>query len=142
MADKQKIMIVDDDENIAELISLYLIKECYETLIVTDGEAALKAFSEFSPNLILLDLIMPDMDGIETFKRLKREKAGQVPPVIILTAVNKPEAESQCLRMGAVDFIQKPFSPEILVLRVMHVLELARLQKNLTEALAHKAPEE
>ena len=61
---------------------------------------------------------------------------------VILTAVNKPEAESQCLRMGAVDFIQKPFSPEILVLRVMHVLELARLQKNLTEALANKTPEE
>ena len=61
MTTKQKILIVDDDNNIAELISLYLIKECYETHIVNDGEAALKAFTTFQPDLILLDLMLPGM---------------------------------------------------------------------------------
>ncbi|HIX38606.1 MAG TPA: response regulator, partial [Candidatus Blautia pullistercoris] len=59
MAVKQKVLIVDDDNNIAELISLYLTKECYDTKIVNDGEEALKAFTSFAPNLILLDLMLP-----------------------------------------------------------------------------------
>ena len=64
MVDKQRILIVDDDENIAELISLYLMKECYETKIVGDGESALKEVPVFKPNLILLDLMLPGMDGL------------------------------------------------------------------------------
>ena len=84
---------------------------------------------------------MPDMDGIETFKQLKKVLAGQVPPVIVLTAINNPETETECLRMGAMDFVQKPFTPEILVLRVLHVLELAHLQKNLTEAITRNIPD-
>ena len=63
MAEKQRILIVDDDANIAELISLYLMKECYETMIVGDGEEALKVFPEFKPNLVLLDLMLPGIDG-------------------------------------------------------------------------------
>ena len=65
MALKQKILIVDDDENIAELISLYLIKECFDTFIVNDGEEALTKFKEYKPNLILLDLMLPGIDGYE-----------------------------------------------------------------------------
>ena len=61
MVAKQKILIVDDDENIAELISLYLTKECFETMIVYDGESALSSFDTFQPNLILLDLMLPGM---------------------------------------------------------------------------------
>ena len=65
MVSKQKIMIVDDDNNIAELISLYLTKECFECKIVNDGEEALSAFPSFQPNLILLDLMLPGMDGYQ-----------------------------------------------------------------------------
>ena len=65
MASKQRILIVDDDENIAELISLYLTKECYETKIVYDGESALSELSVFKPNLILLDLMLPGIDGYQ-----------------------------------------------------------------------------
>ena len=65
MATRQKIMIVDDDQNIAELISLYLTKECFDTRIVGDGEAALREFDTFAPNLILLDLMLPGMDGYQ-----------------------------------------------------------------------------
>ena len=63
MVNKQKILIVDDDNNIAELISLYLTKECFETNIVNDGESELSCFSTFKPNLILLDLMLPGIDG-------------------------------------------------------------------------------
>ena len=63
MVTKQKILIVDDDENIAELISLYLTKECFDTMMVHDGESALTAFDTYQPNLILLDLMLPGIDG-------------------------------------------------------------------------------
>ena len=65
MVNKQKILIVDDDANIAELISLYLTKECFDTMIVEDGESALRAVDTFAPNLILLDLMLPGIDGYQ-----------------------------------------------------------------------------
>ena len=77
MAEKQRILIVDDDENIAELISLYLMKECYETYIVNDGEEALKIFPEFKPNLVLLDLMLPGIDGYQVCRELRA--TSQVP---------------------------------------------------------------
>ena len=83
MAVKQKILIVDDDNNIAELISLYLTKECYDTKIVNDGEEALKAFASFAPNLILLDLMLPGMDGYQVCREI-RHKSNV--PIIMLSA--------------------------------------------------------
>ena len=83
MAEKHKIMIVDDDNNIAELISLYLTKECYETLIVSDGEEALQQFPVFAPSLILLDLMLPGIDGYGVCKEIR--KTSQV-PIIMLSA--------------------------------------------------------
>ncbi len=71
MAEKQRILIVDDDANIAELISLYLTKECFETQIVGDGEEALKAFPVFKPNLVLLDLMLPGIDGYQVCRELR-----------------------------------------------------------------------
>ena len=69
MVTKQKILIVDDDENIAELISLYLTKECFDTMIVHDGEEALTAFESYQPNLMLLDLMLPGIDGYQSVAR-------------------------------------------------------------------------
>ena len=83
MVSKQKILIVDDDNNIAELIALYLTKECYTTQIVNDGEEALQAFREFKPNLILLDLMLPGMDGYQVCREI-REKSDV--PIILITA--------------------------------------------------------
>ena len=71
MVAKQKILIVDDDSNIAELISLYLVKECFDTLIVGDGESALAAFDTFAPNLILLDLMLPGIDGYQVCREIR-----------------------------------------------------------------------
>ena len=83
MVNKQKILIVDDDNNIAELISLYLTKECYETLIVNDGESVLPAVESFSPNLILLDLMLPGIDGYQVCREVR---AKHTIPIIMLSA--------------------------------------------------------
>ena len=119
MADRQKIMIVDDDENIAELISLYLIKECYETLIVTDGEAALKAFPEFRPSLILLDLMLPGIDGYQVCREIRTHS--QV-PIIMLSAKGEVFDKVLGLELGADDYMIKPFDSKELVARVKAVL--------------------
>ena len=115
MAEKQRILIVDDDENIAELISLYLMKECYETKIVNDGEAALKIFPDFRPNLILLDLMLPGIDGYQVCRELRT--ISQV-PIIMLSAKGEIFDKVLGLELGADDYITKPFSMRELLARV------------------------
>ena len=83
MTNKQKILIVDDDENIAELISLYLTKECFDTQIVHDGEEALQAFERSQPDLILLDLMLPGIDGYQVCREVR---AKSQTPIIMLSA--------------------------------------------------------
>ena len=83
MVTKQKILIVDDDNNIAELISLYLTKECFETRIVNDGEQALKEFNTFHPDLILLDLMLPGIDGYQVCREIRHNSDV---PIIMLSA--------------------------------------------------------
>ena len=119
MAEKQKILIVDDDENIAELISLYLIKECFETKIAADGEEALIAFSEFNPDLILLDLMLPGMDGYQVCREIR--KKSQV-PIIMLSAKGEVFDKVLGLELGADDYIIKPFDSKEMVARVKAVL--------------------
>lgn len=117
--DKKRILIVDDDENIAELISLYLNKECYETQIAGDGEAAISAFHEFSPNLILLDIMLPGMDGYQVCTELR--KISNV-PIIMLSAKGEVFDKVLGLKIGADDYIVKPFDSNELVARVGAVL--------------------
>ena len=119
MAEKQRILIVDDDENIAELISLYLMKECYETYIVNDGEEALKIFPEFKPNLILLDLMLPGIDGYQVCRELRA--TSQV-PIIMLSAKGEIFDKVLGLELGADDYMIKPFDAKELVARVKAVL--------------------
>lgn len=83
MANKQKILIVDDDNNIAELISLYFTKECYETMIVGDGESVMPAVESFEPNLILLDIMLPGIDGYQVCREIR---AKYTIPIIMLSA--------------------------------------------------------
>lgn len=119
MATKQKILIVDDDENIAELISLYLTKECFETMIVGDGESALTAVDSFSPNLILLDLMLPGIDGYQVCREVRTHS--QI-PIIILSAKGEVFDKVLGLELGADDFMEKPFDSKELVARVKAVL--------------------
>ena len=119
MAAKQKILIVDDDNNIAELISLYLTKECFDTRIVNDGEEAMIAFDQYNPNLILLDLMLPGMDGYQVCREI-RAKANV--PIIMLSAKGEIFDKVLGLELGADDYMMKPFDSKELVARVKAVL--------------------
>ena len=119
MAAKQKILIVDDDNNIAELISLYLTKECFDTKIVNDGEEALKAFEQYNPNLILLDLMLPGSDGYQVCREIR--KTNNV-PIIMLSAKGETFDKVLGLELGADDYMIKPFETKELVARVKAVL--------------------
>ena len=113
MVNKQKILIVDDDENIAELIALYLTKECFETAIVHDEEA-LTQFGTFAPNLILLDLMLPGIDGYQVCREI-RQKSDV--PIIMLSAKGETFDKVLGLELGADDYIIKPFDSKELVAR-------------------------
>ena len=119
MASTLKILIVDDDENIAELISLYLTKELYDTRIASDGEEALSAFREFAPDLILLDLMLPGIDGYEVCRRIRQTSKT---PIIMLSAKGETFDKVLGLELGADDYMIKPFDPKELVARVKAVL--------------------
>ena len=119
MAAKQKILIVDDDQNIAELISLYLIKECFETMIVNDGESALTGAKSFSPNLVLLDLMLPGIDGYQVCRELR---ATSSVPIIMLSAKGEVFDKVLGLELGADDYMEKPFDSKELVARCKAVL--------------------
>lgn len=119
MKSKQKILIVDDDVNIAELISLYLTKECFDTRIVHDGEEAIKEFGSYQPDLILLDLMLPGIDGYEVCREIR--KVSKV-PIIMLSAKGEIFDKVLGLELGADDYVIKPFDSKELVARVRAVL--------------------
>ena len=119
MSDKQKILVVDDDEHIAELISLYLIREGYETKEVYNGNDAVKAAEEFKPDLIMLDIMLPGMDGYGVCREIR--KTSNV-PIIMLTAKGDTIDKVLGLELGADDYIVKPFDPKELTARVKAVL--------------------
>ena len=119
MATKQKILIVDDDNNIAELVALYLTKECFETKIVNDGEEALKQFHIFHPDLILLDLMLPGIDGYQVCREIRHTSDV---PIIMLSAKGETFDKVLGLELGADDYIIKPFDSKELVARVRAVL--------------------
>lgn len=131
MAVKQKILIVDDDNNIAELISLYLTKECYDTKIVNDGEQALIAFEHYKPNMLLLDLMLPGIDGYQVCRKIR---AKSDVPIIMLSAKGEVFDKVLGLELGADDYILKPFDSKELVARVKAVLR--RFQPAKPEAYA------
>lgn len=131
MAVKQKILIVDDNNNIAELISLYLTKECYDTKIVNDGEQALIAFEHYKPNMLLLDLMLPGIDGYQVCREIR---AKSDVPIIMLSAKGEVFDKVLGLELGADDYILKPFDSKELVARVKAVLR--RFQPAKPEAYA------
>ena len=114
MAEKQKILIVDDDNNIAELVSLYLIKECFDTFIANDGEAALAAIQSYQPDLLVLDIMLPGMSGYDVLRELR--KTSNL-PVIMLSAKGETFDKVLGLELGADDYVMKPFDTKELVAR-------------------------
>ena len=122
MVSKQKILIVDDDEHIAELISLYLTKECFDTRIEHDGQSAITAFKEYMPDVVLLDIMLPGKDGYQVCREIRMESNV---PIIMLSAKTEVFDKVLGLELGADDYMIKPFDSKDLVARVKALLRRA-----------------
>ncbi len=132
--DKKRILIVDDDENIAELISLYLLKECFDTEIVLNGEDALEAFKTYKPHLILLDIMLPGMDGYDVCREIRKDSNV---PIVMLSAKGEVFDKVLGLKIGADDYMVKPFDSNELVARVQAIL-----RRSAQSEVKEEAPEE
>jgi len=137
---RHTILVVDDSRTNLQVVRDVLEND-YGLQLAVSGEMALKFVSRRKPDLILLDLMMPVMDGIETYTRIRQDPENAGIPVIFLTASQNAEVEVECLKIGASDFITKPIVPEVLESRIRKTLELEDLQKNLQEKIEEKTLE-
>ncbi|NTW98669.1 MAG: response regulator [Geobacteraceae bacterium] len=133
---KSKILIVDDTPANIQILNETLQHE-FKTYFALNGPDALQQSNAIIPDLILLDIMMPGMDGFEVCSLLKEDGALQHIPVIFITALGQADEESQGLRLGAADYITKPFNPELVLLRVRNHIEL----KNRRDSLEHRTVE-
>jgi two-component system alkaline phosphatase synthesis response regulator PhoP len=118
----EKILVVDDEEDILELVQYNLTKNGYKAVCVGTGENALKAAKADSPDLIILDLMLPGLDGLEVCKILKADSRTSAIPIVMLTAKGEEADVVAGLELGADDYVTKPFSPRILLARLRAVL--------------------
>lgn len=114
-----KILIVDDDENICELLRLYLEKDGFETAVANDGEKAIELAAEYSPDLILLDIMLPKLDGWQVCREIRKTSET---PIIMLTAKGETFDKILGLELGADDYVSKPFDTKELIARIKAVL--------------------
>lgn len=135
------ILVVDDDTSNLKMANHILSKENMRVSCMKSGEDAINFLLENRPELILLDIHMPGMDGFETLAAIRENKLTADIPVIFLTADDDSSTETKGLRAGAMDFIKKPFVPEVLLLRVRHTIDLIRLQTNLSREVERKTQE-
>lgn len=122
MMAKERILAVDDEEDILELLKFNLEREGYQVTCVASGEDALRSVRESHPDIVLLDLMLPDIDGLEITKALKNDPGTKSIPILMLTAKGEEADIVTGLELGADDYITKPFSPRILIARVRAVL--------------------
>ena len=136
------VVVVDDDVTNLKMAGFILSKHNMRVTALKSGKALIEYVKTNQPDLILLDIKMPDMDGFETLEKLRAQPSvGDSIPIIFLTADDNQASETRGLQLGAMDFIKKPFVPEVLVLRVRHTIELVRLQRNLAAEVERKAQE-
>ncbi|MEW6636386.1 MAG: response regulator, partial [Actinomycetota bacterium] len=119
---RQTVLVVDDEPKLVRVVREYLEHEGYRVVSAGDGREALERFREASPDLVVLDLMLPEVDGLEVCRRLRRESGV---PIIMLTARAEEVDELIGLELGADDYVTKPFSPRALVARVRSVLRRA-----------------
>ncbi|MGN0166814.1 MAG: HD-GYP domain-containing protein [Acetatifactor sp.] len=135
------ILVIDDDASNLKMASRILSMEKMRVSCMKSGEDAIKFLQNNRPDLILLDVHMPGMDGFETLAAVRKNKATADIPVIFLTADDDSDTETKGLKAGAMDFIKKPFVPEVLLLRVRHTIALIRLQTDLSREVEKKTQE-
>ena len=114
-----KILIVDDDENICELLRLYLEKDGFETVVANDGEKAVEFSAKYNPDLILLDIMLPKLDGWQVCREIRKTSAV---PIIMLTAKGETFDKILGLELGADDYVSKPFDTKEVIARIKAVL--------------------
>ena len=119
---KAKLLVVDDEEDILQLVRYNLTKEGYDIICVTTGEEATRRAKVDQPDLILLDLMLPGVDGFEVCRQLKRDESTAAIPIVMLTAKGEDTDIVTGLELGADDYITKPFSPKVLLARIRAVL--------------------
>jgi len=124
MSSADRVLVVDDEPMVRDVLARYLARDGFEVETAADGEAALAAFESDRPDLILLDLMLPRVDGFEVFRRLR--EGGVASPVIMLTARGEVTDRIVGLEIGADDYVSKPFSPKEVVARVRAVLRRSR----------------
>ena len=117
-----KVLLVEDEEDIREMVHFNLFKERYEVLLASDGQAALDIATNENPDLIVLDVMIPKVDGFEVCRTLKKDIETKKIPIIMLTAKGEEEDVIKGLEVGADDYITKPFSPKVLLARIKAVL--------------------
>jgi len=122
---RQSVLVVEDDEDIRELVGYNLLKEGYQVAGVASGEDALTAVESKTPDLILLDIMLPGLDGLRVCRKLKENPKFQSIPIIMLTAKGEEPDIVAGLNMGADDYVAKPFSPKVLLARIQAVLRRA-----------------
>jgi len=119
---KERILVVDDEEDILELISYNLLKDGYQVITAASGEVALEKARQEQPDLILLDLMLPGMDGLDVYRELRKKAETSPIPIIMVTAKTEDTDIITGLELGSDDYITKPFSPKVLLARVKAVL--------------------
>jgi two-component system, OmpR family, response regulator ResD len=135
MATRGSILVVDDEPTIADVVSRYLERAGYSARVASDGPGALRSAGEERPDLVVLDLMMPGMDGLEVMRRLREFGEGPRVSVILLTAKGEHSDRIVGLRLGADDYVVKPFSPAELVARVDAVLRRIESPPELEEPI-------
>jgi len=130
----QRVLVVDDDPTVSDVVRRYLERAGFAVALAADGPAALTAFTREQPDLVVLDLMLPGIDGLEVCRRL-RDRAPDV-PVVMLTALGEEADRVVGLELGADDYVTKPFSPRELVLRVQSVLRRTARARPAPETLA------
>lgn len=129
-----RVLIVDDDENICEVIKMYLQSANYETRVVHNGKVAEDVFLEYKPDLVLLDIMLPNIDGIDVLKWIRKEHET---PVIMLTAKGETFDKVLALELGADDYIVKPFEPKEMIARVKAVMRRYNVDSSSKETIYH-----
>jgi two-component system OmpR family response regulator len=132
---KQKILIIEDDKSIAKLLKYNLEKAGFEPVNAYSGESGLEMLSRQQPHLIILDIMLPRMDGLEVCRQIKQDTATQNIPVIMLTARGEEVDRIVGLELGVDDYIVKPFSPREIILRIKAILRRLQVKKQPEEIL-------
>lgn len=132
---KEKILIVDDEKDIVKMLDYNLKKEGFRTTIAYDGEDALDLAHKERPDLVILDLMLPGLDGVEVCKALKKENKTASIPIIMLTAKTQETDKVLGLELGADDYVTKPFSPRELIARIKAVLRRAKEKEKSPEVI-------